>query len=76
MQSRETSRTHENQVASEWVKKIWVELRFTIISYILSFNYGYGYQINLIRIMYAANSSILYIKENLSGYCRAPDINT
>ena len=56
-----------NQVASEWVKKIsirsWVELHFTTISYILSFNYSYRYEINLIRIMYAANSSILYTKE-------------
>ena len=56
-----------NQVASEWVKKIfirsWVELHFPIISYILSFNYGYRYEINLIRTMYAANSSILYSKE-------------
>ena len=56
-----------NQVASEWVKKIfirsWVELHFPIISYILSFNYSYRYEINLIRIMYAANSSILYSKE-------------
>ena len=52
---------------SEWVKKIatrsWVELHFTIISYILSFNYSYRYEINLIRIMYATNSSILYSKE-------------
>ena len=31
--------------------------------YILSFNYSYRYEINLIRIMYAANSSILYSKE-------------
>ena len=56
-----------NQVASEWVKKIfirsWVELHFPIILYILSFNYGYRYEINLIRTMYAANSSILYSKE-------------
>ena len=56
-----------NQVASEWVKKIsirsWVELHFTTISYILSFNYSYRYEINLIRIMYTANSSILYSKE-------------
>ena len=57
-----------NQVAPEWVKKIlirsWVELHFPIISYILSFNYSYRYEINLIRIMYAANSSsILYSKE-------------
>ena len=56
-----------NQVASEWVKKIsirsWVELHFTTISYILSFNYSYWYEINLIRIMYTANSSILYSKE-------------
>ena len=29
-----------------------------IITYILSFNYSYRYEINLIRIMYAANSSI------------------
>ena len=54
-------------VASEWVKKIsvrsWVELHFTTISYILSFNYSYRYEINLIRIMYTANSSILYSKE-------------
>ena len=53
-----------NQVASEWVKKIfirsWVELHFPIISYILSFNYSYRYEINLIRIMCTANSSILY----------------
>ena len=52
---------------SEWVKKIairsWVELHFTIISYILSFNYSYRYEINLIRIIYATNSSILYSKE-------------
>ena len=45
-----------NQVASEWVKKIfirsWVELHFPIISYILSFNYSYRYEINLIRIMH------------------------
>ena len=38
-------RRSRNQVASEWVKKIsvrsWVELHFTIISYILSFNYSY-----------------------------------
>ena len=56
-----------NQVACEWVKKIsirsWVELHFTTISYILSFNYGYWYEINLNRIMYTANSSILYGKE-------------
>ena len=56
-----------NQVASEWVKKIsvrsWVELYFTIMSHILSFNYSYIYEINLIHIMYAANSSILYCKE-------------
>ena len=56
-----------NQVASEWVKKIsvrsWVELHFTTIWYILSFNYSYRYEINLIRIMYAVNSSILYSKE-------------
>ena len=56
-----------NQVDSEWVKKIsvrsWVELHFTTISYILSFNYSYWYEINLIRIMYTANSSILYSKE-------------
>ena len=56
-----------NQVASEWVKKIslrgWVELHFTTTSYILSFNYSYRYEINLIRIMYTANSSILYSKE-------------
>ena len=56
-----------NRVASEWVKKIsirsWVELRFTTISYILGFNYSYWYEINLIRIMYTANSSVLYSKE-------------
>ena len=56
-----------NQVASEWVKKIsirsWVELHFTTISYILSFNYSYWYEIYLFRIMYTANSSILYSKE-------------
>ena len=60
-------RRTRNQVASEWVKKIfirsWVELHFTAISYILSFNYSYRYEINLIRIMYTANSSILYSKE-------------
>ena len=60
-------RRSRNQVASEWVKKIsvrsWVELHFTTISYILSFNYSYRYEINLIRIMYTANSSILYSKE-------------
>ena len=55
-----------NQVASEWVKKIsirsWVE--FTFYDYItLSFNYSYRYEIYLIRIMYAANSSILCSKE-------------
>ena len=58
---------HRNQVASEWVKKIsiwsWVELHFTTISYTLSFNYSYRYEINLIQIMYTANSSILYSKE-------------
>ena len=54
-----------NQVASEWMKKIsiksWVEFNtyiVQIITYILSFNYSYRYEINLIRIMYAANSSI------------------
>ena len=56
-----------NQVASEWVKKIsirsWVELHFTTVSYILSFNYSYWYEINLIRTNYTANSSILYSKE-------------
>ena len=56
-----------HQVASEWVKQIsirsWVELHFTTISYILSFNYSYRYEINLIRITYTANSSILYSKE-------------
>ena len=56
-----------NQVASEKVKKIslrdWVELHFTTISHILTFNYSYRYEINLIRIMYTANSSILYSKE-------------
>ena len=54
-------------VPSAWVKKFsirsWVELHFTSISYILSFNYSYRYEINLIRIMYTANSSILYSKE-------------
>ena len=56
-----------NQVASEWVKKIstqsWVELHFTTISYILSFNYSYRYEIYLTWIMYTANSSIMYSKE-------------
>ena len=32
----------------------WVELHFTTISYILSFNYSYRYEINLIQIMYTA----------------------
>ena len=41
----------------------WVELHLTIISYIPSFNYSYWYEINLIRITYTANSSILYSKE-------------
>ena len=62
-----TSPCSRNQVASTWVKKIsvrsWVEFHFTTISYILSFNYSYRYKINLIRIMYTANSSILYSKE-------------
>ena len=39
------------------------ELSFTTLSYILSSNYSYRYEINLIRIMYKANSSILYSKE-------------
>ena len=56
-----------NQVACKWVKKFsvrsWEELHFTTISYILSFNYSYWYEITLNRIMYTANSSILYGKE-------------
>ena len=56
-----------NQVASEWVKKIliwsWLELHFTTISYILRFNFSFRYEINLVRIMYATNSSILYSKD-------------
>ena len=47
-----------NKVASDRVKKIsvrsWVELHFTTISYILSFNYSYRYEINLIQMMYTA----------------------
>ena len=80
------------QVASEWVKKIsirgWVELHFMTISYILSLNYSYRYEINLTRIMYTANSSILYRKEktvwilgtwhqylvNVSGLCYSKQI--
>ena len=68
MQSREASRAHEiKSRLIEWVKKIsrriWVELHFTIIWYVLSFNDSYRYEINPIRIMYTANSSILYGKE-------------
>ena len=32
--------------------------------FILSYGYSYGYEISLIRIVYAANSSILHDKEN------------
>ena len=68
MQSRETSRAHEiKSPLIEWVKKISrrirVELHFTIIWYVLSFNDSYRYEINPIQIMYTANSSILYGKE-------------
>jgi len=60
-------RRTRNQVASEWVKKMsirsWLELHFTTISHILSFNYSYRYEIDLIRIMYTANSLILYSKD-------------
>ena len=66
MQSREQA-VHTKWSRLEWVKKIsirsGVELHFTIISYVPSFNYSYRYEINVIRIMYAANSSILYNKE-------------
>ena len=90
--SYEKQAVHTSQVASEWVKKIsirgWVELHFTTISYILSLNYSYRYEINLIRIMYTANSSILYSKEktvrilgtwhqylvNVSGLCYSKQI--
>ena len=41
----------------------WVELHFTTILYILSFNYSYRYEINLIRKMYSTNSSVLDSKE-------------
>ena len=38
-------------------------LTFGIVRYILSFNYGYRYEVNLIRIMDTANSSNLYSKQ-------------
>ena len=54
----QNKRRIRNQVASEWMRKIsvrgWVELHFTTISYILSFNYSYRYEINLIQMMYTA----------------------
>ena len=34
------------------------------IDWYISFNYSYRYEINLVRVMYAANSSILRGKEN------------
>ena len=60
-------RRTRNQVASEWVKKMykrsWLELHFTTISHILSFNYRYRCEIDLIRIMYTANSLFLNSKD-------------
>ena len=58
-----------NQFASEWVKKISKGLStenyiIQIILYILSFNYSYRYETNLVRILNAANSPTQHCKGN------------
>ena len=70
--------TQAKSPQNEWRISLrsWVELHFKTISYILSFNYSYRYEINLIR---TDCTQLIHrfctAKKKLSEYW-APDINT
>ena len=66
MQSRETSGAHESSRLQMSEENFRAELsRITFYDYVIypKLYYSFRYEINLIRIMYTANSSILYSKE-------------
>ena len=64
MQSRETSAAHESSRLQMSEENFRTELsRITFYDIYPKLYYSFRYEINLIRIMYTANSSILYSKE-------------